>query len=92
MLDEMRKIVDEMKLVIGSAPPVCGFLVSTDVFDALLELVPRGPDGAAAFGTWPITVSPFLPKGTIVPLDSEGKPIPKPELDNGVATAKKDEG
>ncbi len=29
--------------------------------------------------TWTITADPWLPAGTIIPLDREGKPILKPQ-------------
>ncbi len=79
-VEESALTVDALKAMLDAqAPPpshIHGLLVAPDVWAKLAAEVPRA-ESAPVFG-WPVTVDKWLPKGAIVPIDAQGRPIPKP--------------
>lgn len=62
-------------------PHLAGFLVSPDVFTALRDAVPAAAPGHRFPVTFWLRVDPWLPAGSIVPVDSRGMPLVKPKAD-----------
>ena len=77
--------LDELKDLIDAQDPdripkqVHGLLVSPDVF-AHLQTTLNHVDTKPVF-TWKITVVKWLDKGTIIPVDVHGHPLPDPATD-----------
>lgn len=75
----LKCAVAELEAVYGRQEAIAGFLVSPDIWDVLVVIVPvtRGNSLSYASGLH-VTRSNLLPPGTVVPLDARGKPLLKP--------------
>lgn len=83
-LSEARRAFDEIVAAVRALPsPDClkvsGFLVASDVWDALVTRIPIARGGSFSVGDrLHVKRSSVLPSGMIVPVDAKGMPLDKP--------------
>jgi hypothetical protein len=79
--DGRRMLDDLMEDIRGLTPrsPVVTYVdVSPDVWEHLCAAVPICRGSSLTTPSFQIRINTALPRGTMVPLDQDGKPIPKP--------------
>lgn len=77
-LDELREILRVQLPPMGELAQIAGLIVSCDVWAKLTAEIPRS-DVLSPF-IWSVVVDPWLPRGCIMPVDKDGKPVLKPPV------------
>lgn len=79
-LDEVMAIVRELRSPGSFGPPPAGFLMHPKTYEAMQAHLREATDALPAFSVL-LVLDSWVPVGLVLPVDHDGKPIPKSATD-----------